>query len=180
MRCSAWSSLAISACSASVALVLAAPAGAHVIAFPTFLAKDSVAEIKFTGPNERKAPMTSFAIRAPKGLLVGHAHPVDGWIESNTDSTASWAGGPLAPAKYATFGVYFEANGDPGVVQITADQRYPDGSVVTWPISITIVPASTSPSQNLALAGVVGLIGVLVVAAVAMLALRRRPRRRPI
>jgi hypothetical protein len=38
-----------------------------------------------------------------------------------------------------------------------------------------VVPGKSSPSQNLALAGVVGLIGVLLVVAVAMLAWRRRP-----
>jgi hypothetical protein len=36
------------------------------------------------------------------------------------------------------------------------------------------LPAAESPSQNLALAGVVALIGVLVVVAIAMVAWRRR------
>jgi hypothetical protein len=38
-----------------------------------------------------------------------------------------------------------------------------------------VTPAAESPSENLALAGVVGLVGVLVVVAVAVLAWRRRP-----
>ena len=42
---------------------------------------------------------------------------------------------------------------------------------------MTITPAAESPSQNLALAGVVGLIGLLVVAAIVMLARRRSPAR---
>ena len=52
----------------------------------------------------------------------------------------------------------------------------PDGGVVEWPVALTVTPATESPSQNLALAGVVGLIGVLVVVAVAMLAWRRQAR----
>ena len=45
-----------------------------------------------------------------------------------------------------------------------------------WPVTLTITPPAKSPSQNLALAGVVGLIGLLVVAAIFMLA-RRRPQK---
>jgi uncharacterized protein involved in exopolysaccharide biosynthesis len=67
-----------------------------------------------------------------------------------------------------------KADRDPGIIELQAEQRYPDGGVVTWPVDFTITPAAESPSQNLALAGVVGLIGVLVVVAVAMLAWRRR------
>jgi hypothetical protein len=41
-------------------------------------------------------------------------------------------------------------------------------------VDVTITPAEDGPSQNLALAGVVGLLGLLVVVAIAMLAWRRR------
>jgi hypothetical protein len=67
-----------------------------------------------------------------------------------------------------------KADAEPGVVQLEAEQRYDDGSVVTWPVTLTITPAEDSPSQNLALAGVVGLLGLLVVVAIAMVAWRRR------
>ena len=50
MRCSGWSSLAISVCSA---LVLAAPAAAHVVATPGFLPSESSESITFEAPNER-------------------------------------------------------------------------------------------------------------------------------
>ena len=63
---------------------------------------------------------------------------------------------------------------EPGSAALEADQRYDSGAVVKWPVSITVTPAAESPSQNLALAGIVGLIGVLVVVAIAMLAWRRR------
>ena len=77
MRCSGWSSLAISACSA-LALVLAAPAAAHVVASPTFLASQSSESIGFEAPNERDDPMTSFTLSAPDGIEIEHAHPVEG------------------------------------------------------------------------------------------------------
>ena len=39
---------------------------------------------------------------------------------------------------------------------------------------MTVTPPEQSPSENLALAGVVGFIGVLVVGAIVLLAFRRR------
>jgi hypothetical protein len=173
MRCSAWSSLAISVCS-GLALLFAGTASAHVIAMPTYVASGSSQTIIFSGPNERQRPMTSFVLTTPAGVEITHVHPVDGWTEESTASTATWTGGSLAPRADIPFRVTLRATADPGVLQVKAEQRYPDGGIVSWPIGITVLPPKASPSQNLALAGVVGLIGVLLVVAVAMLALRRR------
>jgi uncharacterized protein YcnI len=171
MRCSGWSSLAISVCSA---LVLAGTASAHVVAVPAYLASGSSESITFDAPNERDDPMTAFSVTVPAGLEIEHAHVVEGWSENVAGSTATWTGGSLASRSSVGFGMTLKADGDPGLVQLQADQRYADGGVVNWPVDFTITPATASPSQNLALAGVVGLIGVLVVVVVAMLAWRRR------
>ena len=173
MRCSGWSSLAISACSA-IALVLVSPASAHVVATPPFVASGSSESVAFSGPNERDVPMTAFSLTVPAGLEIAHAHELEGWDESIDGSTATWLGGPLAPDAEIGFGITLEANVDPGIVELQAEQRYPDGSQVSWPVTLTITPEDESASQNLALAGVIGLIGVLLVVAVAMLARRRR------
>ena len=173
MRCSAWSSLVISVCSA-LALIFAGTASAHVIATPTYVASEGTQTLEFSGPNERKKPMTAFTVTAPKGLEITHVHPVDGWSEDLSSSRATWSGGTLAPRADIPFRLTVKATADPGVLQMKADQGYADGGIVSWPVAITILPAKASPSQNLALAGVVGLIGVLIVVAVAMLAWRRR------
>jgi hypothetical protein len=173
MRCSGWSSLAISVCSA-LALLFASPANAHVIAAPPFVPSGSSESVTFSGPNERDVPMIAFALTVPGGLEIAHAHEVVGWDESIEGSTATWLGGPLAPGAEIGFGITLEADVEPGVVELEAVQRYRDGGDVSWPVALTITPADESPSQNLALAGVVGLIGVLLVIAVAMLAWRRR------
>jgi uncharacterized protein YcnI len=175
MRCSGWSSLAISVCSAlAAALFWAGTAAAHVVAMPAFLASGSAESITFDAPNERDDPMTAFSVTVPAGLEIEHAHVVEGWNERVDGSTATWTGGSLASRATADFGMTLKADGDPGLVELQAEQRYGDGGVVTWPVDFTIIPAAETPSQNLALAGVVGLIGVLVVVAVAMLAWRRR------
>ena len=173
MRCSAWSSLAISVCS-GLALIFAGTASAHVIAMPTYVASGSSQTIVFSGPNERQRPMTSFAVIVPAGLEIEHVHPVDGWTEASTESTATWTGGSLAPRADIPFQVTLKATADPGLLDVTSEQRYQDGGIVSWPVEFTILPPKASPSQNVALAGVVGLIGVLLVVAVTMLAWRRR------
>jgi uncharacterized protein YcnI len=141
---------------------------------PAYLASGSAESITFDTPNERDDPMTAFSVTVPHGLEIEHAHVVDGWNEQVKSSTATWTGGSLASFDTVDFGVTLKADRDPGLVELQTEQRYPDGGVVTWPVVLTITPAAKTPSQNLALAGVVGLIGVLVVAAVAMLAWRRR------
>ena len=171
MRCSGWSSLAISVCSA---LVLAGGACAHVVPEPAFLPSGSSDSITFVGPNERDAPMIAFELTVPAGVAIEHAHEVEGWDESFDGSTATWLGGPLAPSEEIAFGITLKAEAEPGVVDLQAEQRYPDGGVVSWPVALTITPSTENPSQNLALAGVVALVGVLAAVAVAMLAWRRR------
>jgi len=141
---------------------------------PTYVATGSSQVIVFSVPNERQRPMTSFAISLPKGLEIEHVHPVDGWTEQSTASTATWTGGSLAPRAVVPFQATLKATAEPGLLDVQAEQRYPDGGIVSWPVELSILPAKASPSQNLALAGVVGLIGVLLVVAVAMLAWRRR------
>jgi uncharacterized protein YcnI len=176
MRCSGWSSLAISACSGvTVALVLAAPAAAHVVATPTFLPSKSSESINFEVPNERSEPMTSFTLFPSDGIAIEHAHPTEGWDGTIEDGAATWTGGSLAASATTYFGATLKADAEPGVVNVAARQGYDSGAVVEWTVSLTVTPAAESPSENFALAGVVGLIGVLVVVAVAMLAWRRRP-----
>src|SRR5262245_26931930 len=176
MRCSGWSSLAISACSGiAAALVLAAPAAAHVVATPPFLASKSSGSIAFEAPNERSDPMTSFTLSAPDGIVIEHAHPADGWVGTVEDGAATWTGGSLVAGQTTDFRATLRADTEPGVVTLTATQSYDSGAVVEWPVTLTVTPAAESPSENFAVAGVVGLIGVLVVIAIALLARRRRP-----
>jgi hypothetical protein len=174
MRCSGWSSLAISACSAVGLLFFAGSASAHVVAMPTYVPSKGTQAIVLEVPNERPDPMTSFVVNVPSGIEIEHAHPADGWSESVEGSAARWTGGSLPARAQVDFRLTLKADVEPGGVSLDAQQLYGDGGVVTWPVSLTITPPTESPSQNLALAGVVGLIGVLVVAAIAMLAMRRR------
>ena len=158
---------------AFVALAVVAPAAAHVVVSPAFVQSGGTGTVDLTGPNERDVPMTGFSVSVPGGLEIVHAHGPVGWAASVVGRSATWRGGSLAPGDEATFGIVLEVSAEPGTVELEAVQRYADG-VVRWPVSLTVTPAAESPSQNLALAGVVGLIGVLVLAAMGALAWRRR------
>ena len=171
MRCSGWSSLAISVCSA---LVLAGSAGAHVVASPGFVEAGKANTISLTVPNERDEPMTAFAVTVPSDFVVLHAHPADGWESEEDASTARWSGGGLPPGADEEFGVELDAPTAPGPAMLQATQRYPGGEVVEWPVQLTVLPASETPSENLGWAAVTAGVGVLVVAGIAVLGWRRR------
>ena len=125
-------------------------------------------------PSRGRVSLGPHATDGWHGLVIEHAHPVDGWDATSDDSIATWTGGSLAPDAEETFGITLAADAEPGILELTAEQLYSDGAVVPWRVAIQVLPEEESPSQNLALAGVVGLIGVLLVVAIAMLAWRRR------
>ena len=173
MRCSGWSSLAISVCSA-VALIVVAPAGAHVVAVRPYIATGSTAVLSLASPNERSEPMTGFKLTVPKGFVIEHVHAPAPWEATIAGSTVNWKGSALPAGATTDFAVQLEATAEPGPAQLDTEQLYPGGKVVRWPVAITVTPGAESPSQNLGLAAIVGLMGLLVLTAVVVLAWRRR------
>jgi len=170
MRCSAWSSLAISVCSA---LVLARPAVAHVTSVPTFLAAASTETVSLTGPNERDEPMTGFSVTVPHDFRIVAARSAAGWRGEVHGASAIWRGGSLAPEAEATFTLEVEAPSEPGPAQLEAVQRYPGGDVVTWDVGLTVTPESEASSQNLGLAVLTAVVGLGVLAAIGVAVVRR-------
>jgi len=172
MRCSGWSSLAISACSA-LALTFAGPAAAHVVTTPAFFPAGSSGTLNLTGPNERDEPMTGFSVTVPSEFLIVHAHPAPGWEASVEGATATWTGGSLTPGSEATFALELEAPSEPGPAALEASQLYPGGEIVRWPVALTVTPATETPSQNLGWAVVTALVGLLVITGIGVAMLRR-------
>lgn len=167
------------AAAVGAALVLAAPAGAHVIASPTFLAAGETQTLELSVPNERDAPMTGFVVTVPAGLEIVSAESVEGWSATVEGQTASWSGASL-PAKLSeTFGLRVQATGEPGAVELDAEQRYADGKV-RWSVALTVVPGSSSTTVSASRSGsgtlvvVLAGLGLLVAAGVAAFAWRRR------
>jgi hypothetical protein len=157
------------------ALWAAAPAAAHVIASPAFLAQGSTQTIELSAPNERDAPMTAFTVTAPEGIEIASAEESVGWEAVVEGKTATWSGGSLPPALSETFGLQLRATAKPGPAELEAEQLYADGKV-RWPVSLTIVPAtgSSSSGSSWLVIGAIVAVGGLVTAAIALLAWRQR------
>jgi uncharacterized protein YcnI len=172
MRCSGWSSLAILVCSA---LVLAVPAAAHVYPTPSYVPGGKTSTLALSVPNERDVPMSAVTLTVPEGFRVVGAQPAGGWTAAVTDRSATWSGGELPGRGTANLTVELEAPAEPGSVSLLAEETYPDGGVVRWPVAVTVVPGDEA-SQNLRAALVVGILGLLVITALALLLRRRRPR----
>lgn len=176
MRCSGWSSLAISACSALAALALATPAAAHVTVTPPFLRAGAETTLALGVPNERGEPMSGLAVTAPAGLRIVGARSAEGWSALVEGATASWSGGSLAPGASAAFALTLAAATQPGPAMLVAEQRYPGGETVRWEVALTIVPAS-EPSEHVWRGVLVALLGLAVTGGVVALAWRRRSGR---
>jgi LPXTG-motif cell wall-anchored protein len=157
------------------ALILVAPAAAHVVASPAFLSSGATETIELSVPNERDTPMASFVVTAPAGLEIVQAEESEGWNAAVEGTTATWSGGSL-PAKLSeTFGLRVMAIAEPGALDLDAEQRYADGTV-RWPVTLTIVPGTPSSdagSSSLVVVVIVG-VGLLVTTAIVLLARRRR------
>ena len=176
MRCSGWSSLAISACSSLVvALALVASAGAHVTARTPYVYASKSSELQLDVPNERDAPMTGFHVTVPAGFRVAAAEPNGKWLPAAGETSVFWAGGVLRGYAQTTFRLTVEAPAKPGPASFIALQHYANGAVVDWKVPLTVLPAD-KPSQQLGRAMVVGLVGLLALVAIGFLAWRRRGR----
>ncbi len=178
MRCSAWSSLAISVCSA---LLLAPSAAAHVTPTPSFITADATTSLRLSGPNERGEPMTAFVVTVPVAFRVVAAEPSDGWTADATESTATWRGGRLEAGKEATFTLRITAPKKPGAIELEAVQRYPGGESVRWPVGLTVIPGFALETRRIAsihLSGVVifTVLGLLPAGVVVVLVRRKRRR----
>ncbi len=174
MKCSGWSSRVISVCSAgAVALVLAGPALAHVVALRPYVEAATTGEIELEAPNERRLPMTGFVVLAPDGFRIVAARPSDGWNAGADPTTATWHGGSLPAGAVTTFTLEVDARSEPGPATLRTEQHYPDGGIVRWDVPLTVTPPEDTPSQNLGWALVIGALGLLVLGLIGALAWRR-------
>jgi LPXTG-motif cell wall-anchored protein len=160
-------------------LLLAGPAAAHLTAEPAFLAVGSTQRIALTVHNDRDATMTGFRLTVPEGFRIRAAGGDESWTNIVEGATSSWTGGSLAAFRPTTLEVDLEAAGvAPGPVVLRGDQLYADEGTVSWPVTLTVVPAGSGTGGDDAVGGtaiviLVGL-GLLVVGTFALVFWRRR------
>ena len=143
---------------------------------PSFVAAHDTQRFVFDSPNERSAPMTGLSVTVPKGFRIVAAGHQPSWHPAVFGQKVTWSGGALAPAKDATFELELESPTTPGAVELQADQLYPSGAVVRWPIAFTVIPG-TKPSQHLGWAAVAAAGGLVVTVLVVLVAWRHQRSR---
>jgi uncharacterized protein YcnI len=178
-----------------LALVLAAPASAHVTVIPDVARPGDTVALTFRVPNEEAdAATVGFDLFLPPGVPAKIAdHP--GWTHEDRGNgeiafTASAPDAAIAPGRTQDFKVTLGPLPQADRVVVKALQRYADGQVVRWiqdsgpdderPAAILDLSGGESTGTGVyASPGALVLLGVLVLvllAVVALLVTRRRRR----
>jgi uncharacterized protein YcnI len=103
MKFSAWSSLSISVCSA---LVLAAPAAAHLSIDPAKVHTAQAVDLVFSVPNEDDAiGIDHVTLGIPADFQLDDMEAKSGWTQSRTGQAITWSGGQIPKGTFARFSI---------------------------------------------------------------------------
>jgi uncharacterized protein YcnI len=136
---------------AALALLMAAPAFAHVTVQPTEATTGSFSGFAVRVPNERTdADTTEVEVQFPETVTNVSVQPHAGWDyevkmktldepievfgEEVTEAvdTITWSGGSIAPGEFDEFGFSVRTPDEPGELVFPALQTYDSGEVVEW------------------------------------------------
>jgi uncharacterized protein YcnI len=162
MRFSAWSSLSISVCSA---LVLAAPAAAHLSIDPAKVVRGQAVDLVFSVPNEDDAmgiDHVTLGIPADFELDDGEAKP--GWTQSRTGQAITWSGGRIPKGQYATFSIRGTAPAKAETVLFNVLVGDRTGKTITYRVGLEVTAASNQDKGARTLGKAA--LGVAILAAV--------------
>jgi uncharacterized protein YcnI len=103
MKCSGWSSLVISVCSA---LVFTGVASAHLSIDPAQVTKGELVDLVFSVPNEDDpVGVDHVTLGIPADFSLDDAEAKPGWSQSRTGQAITWSGGNVPKGQYATFSI---------------------------------------------------------------------------
>ena len=162
MKFSAWSSLGISAFSA---LVLAAPAAAHLSVNPSRIHTSQLADITFSIPNADDAiGIDHVTLGMPGDFQLDDAEAKPGWTQSRTGQAITWSGGRIPKGEYATFSIRGTAPAKPETVLFNVLVGDRTGKTITYRVGLDVTAGSGEDkgARTLAKAG----LGVGILAAV--------------
>jgi hypothetical protein len=156
--------------------VASGAAGAHITATPGLVVVDETQTVRLLVHNDLDRPMTGLAVAAPSGLRIVGADTERAWESVVENDIVRWTGGPLAPNTGNAFAldVSVDEATPPGPIQLQADQLYPGGGKLPWPISLTVVPAEDD--TPLLVWAIVSAMLVLATGGILMVAVLRRSR----
>lgn len=155
--------LVVAAAGATLAVLMAAPAFAHVTIQPNEAIVGSFSRFVVRVPNESEGASTiEVRVELPP-LAFPSFEPKDGWErrertgefdepidafgEEITEGVTSvtWSGGQIGPGEFAEFGFSVRMPAEPTTLEFKAVQTYDDGEVVRW----TGAPDSDQPAPLL-------------------------------
>jgi uncharacterized protein YcnI len=165
MKCSAWSSLVISACSA---LVLTATATAGVDVSPQRIDPGATARLVFWVTNDSKSTIKAVAIGVPSDFQLAEAEAKGSWRTSTHTRTATWDGNRIAPGQFAFFVLTVRAPkiDERGVFSILASKA--DGSTATWQATVNVILAQPTRDARARLTATIALIVASIAALLAL------------
>jgi uncharacterized protein YcnI len=165
MKCSAWSSLVISVCSA---LALAAPGAAGVDISPQRIDPGATARLVFWVTNETKQTVTAVAIGVPADFKIGEAEAKGSWRTSVHARTATWEGYRIAPGQFAFFTITVRTPNREERGRFSILARKANGSTATWPATVKVVHAQPTHDTSARLTATVALVVASVAVALAL------------
>jgi uncharacterized protein YcnI len=159
----------------------AGPAWAHEEINPSRFPVGQPTFLTLTAANEKQVKLTKLTVTAPGGLAFGSAtRDPAGWTSSRTDTTVTWTGGSVDPARFESFGFEIEGADQPGTLSYKATLGYADASADDVTVQVTATAADESASSASAGSGsgranlALGLGACALVAALAALVLSGR------
>jgi hypothetical protein len=163
------------ACGLLCALASAAAAQAHIGVSPGLLIVGDTQTLRLNVHNDLDQPMVGLAVVAPAGLRIVGTETQVAWQSVVEGNTVTWTGGPLPPNTGNAFplDVAVDESIMAGPLQLQADQLYPEGGKLPWPISVTVVPPEDDNAQLVTWVIVAGIFVLATVGIVATALLRR-------
>jgi uncharacterized protein YcnI len=141
----------VAAVAAAIALVVAAPAYAHVTVQPNEAPTGSFSRFVVRVPNETPdTATTKVEVQFPTNVTNVGFQPKDGWDRSIKMKTldepievfgeevteavdsVTWTGGSIEPGEFDEFGFSIRTPDDAGELEFPALQTYEGGEVVRW------------------------------------------------
>ena len=170
MKCSAWSSLVISVCSA---LVFAGAASAHLSIDPQRVSPGAEVDLVFSVPNEDDAVgVDHVTLGIPADFELDDAEAKSGWTQSRTGQAVTWSGGmiPKGSSRASRSGARRRRSPRRSLFNVLVGDR--TGKSITYRVGLDVAATSTKDSSARSLAN-----AALVIAIVAALARARGPLR---
>jgi uncharacterized protein YcnI len=162
MRFSAWSSLSISVCSA---LVLAAPAAAHLSIDPPKVIKGQVVDLVFSVPNEDDAVgVDHVTLGIPQDFQLDDMESKPGWTQSRTGQAVTWSGGLIPKGTFARFSIRGTAPAKAETVLFNVLVGDRTGKSITYRVGLDVTATSQQDKGARTLGKAA--LGVAIVAAI--------------